>query len=164
MYSCLFKYLTISSGVALEDKTVVPATDQAITCLVSGLSENTPITWIGPDNLDISESDTDNYVVSQGSYVSGSKAATLTIKSAKLNTLTSGSVFKCKLKSSLYPTNSPEVIKEMNLNFFSLSMLILHVYTSLLCSYLHRLLKNLRTFGAVRSYNSKNASNSEAWD
>ena len=111
----------IFSDVALEDKTVVPATDQAITCLVSGLSQNTPVTWIGPDNLSISESDTDNYVVSQGSYVSGSKAATLTVKAEKLATLTSGDIFKCKLKSSLYPVDSPEVVKQMNLNFFTLS-------------------------------------------
>ena len=126
-YGALLKTITnclnckIFSDVALEDRTVVPATDQAITCLVSGLSQNTPVTWIGPDNLDISESDTENYVVSQGSYVSGSKAATLTVKAAKLATLTSGDVFKCKLKSSLYPDDSPEVIKQMNLNFFTLS-------------------------------------------
>ena len=96
----------------------MPAKNQDIICLVSGLSQNTPVTWIGPDNLEISESDTDNYVINQGDYFSGNKAATLTVTAAKMATLSSGSVFKCKLRSSLYPTHSPDVVKEMELSFF----------------------------------------------
>ena len=106
--------------VTLEDRTVVPATDQAITCSVSGLSQNTPVTWIGPDDNEISETDTSNYEISQGNFIFTNKAPTLTIKAAKMGSLTSGAVFKCKLRSSLYPTHSPDVVKEMELSFFTL--------------------------------------------
>ena len=91
-----------------------------MTCTISGLSQNTPVTWIDPDNVEISTSDTDNYVIDQGSFVFGSKASTLTIKTAKLAVLSSGNVFKCKLKSALYPDNSPNVVKEMSLTVLSL--------------------------------------------
>ena len=108
----------IFPDVALEDRTVVPVKNQDIICLVSGLSQNTPVTWIGPDNLEISESDTENYIINQGEFIFENKAATLTVTAAKMATLSSGSVFKCKLRSSLYPTHSPDVVKEMELSFF----------------------------------------------
>ena len=113
-------YFHAITDATLDDRTVVPATDQAITCSVSGLSQNTPVTWIGPDDNEISESDTNNYEISQGSFIFTNKAATLTIKAAKMGSLTSGAVFKCKLRSSLYPTHSPDVVKEMELSFFTL--------------------------------------------
>ena len=90
-----------------------------ITCTVFGLSQNTPVTWIGPDNIEISDSDTNNYIIDQGSYAFGNKASTLTIKTAKLDDLSSGDVFKCKLKSALYPVDSPDVIKEMTLTLLN---------------------------------------------
>ena len=96
------------------------ATDQTITCALSGLSLDTPVTWIGPDNNEISDSDTSNYVIDQGSYSLGSKSSTLTIKTAKLAVLTSGDVFKCKLKSSLFAVHSPDVIKQMKLTLLKL--------------------------------------------
>ena len=114
--------------MTFEDRTVVPATDKTITCSISGLSENTPVTWIGPDNLEISKADNLNYVSEEGEYVLGSKAATLTIKAAKISSLSSGSVFKCKLKSSRYPINSPDVVKEMELSFYTFgNTLITHL-------------------------------------
>ena len=96
------------------------ATDQTITCALSGLSLDTQVTWIGPDNNEISDSDTSNYVIDQGSYSLGSKSSTLTIKTAKLAVLTSGDVFKCKLKSSLFTVHSPDVIKQMKLTLLKL--------------------------------------------
>ena len=113
--------------ISLEDKSVSTAKEQAIICSISGLSENTPVTWIDPDNNDISNTDTDNYVIDQGSYSLGSKSATLLIKTAKLATLTSGDTFKCKLKSAEYPTHSPEVVQSM-----VLSLLTLGTYFSIL--------------------------------
>ena len=103
-----------------EDKAVTTATEQNLVCTISDLSENTPITWLDPDNNEISESDTDNYVINQGSYVFGSKASTLTITPAKLSSLSSGDVFKCKLKSARYPADSPEVVREMTLTLLAL--------------------------------------------
>ena len=89
-------------------------------CTISGLSQNSPVTWIGPDNNEISDSDTNNYVIDQGNYIFESIATTLTIKTAKFASLSSGDVFKCKLKSARYPNDSPEVVKEMTLTLLSL--------------------------------------------
>ena len=98
-----------------EDRSVLADVDQKLTCTISGLSQDTPVTWIGPDNNEISDSDTSNYVVDQGSYSLGSKSSTLTIKTVKLQSLSSSSIFKCQLKSALFPTFSPEVVNEMTL-------------------------------------------------
>ena len=100
------------------------ATDQTIVCSISDLSLDTPVTWIDPDNNEISTSDTNNYVIDQGSFSLGAKTSTLTIKTAKLAVLTSGGVFKCKLKSSLYATYSPDVIKAMTLTLLTLGKLV----------------------------------------
>ena len=96
-------------------------TDQTITCTVSGLSQDTLFEWVDPDNNQISESDTNNYVIDQGSYVFGSKQSTLTIKQAKLGNLAASSIFKCRLTSSRYPTFSPSVEKSMTLTLIGLS-------------------------------------------
>ena len=96
-------------------------------CTISGLSQNSPVTWIGPDDNEISESDTNNYAIDQGTYIFGSKASTLTIKTAKFASLSSGDVFKCKLKSSLYPNDSPDVVKEMVLTLLTLGNKSFHL-------------------------------------
>ena len=77
--------------------------------------------WIDPDDNEISDSDNTNYLIDQGDYDFGAKVSTLTIKQAKLATLATGSVYKCKIKSALYPTHSPDVVKEMTLTFLGLS-------------------------------------------
>jgi hypothetical protein len=96
--------------------------DQILTCTLSGLSENAPVIWIDPANNEISNTDTNNYIIDQGTYVLGNKVATLTIKEAKVITLSSGSVFKCKVRSALYPKYSPDVVKEIILNFLGLGI------------------------------------------
>ena len=110
------------SVVTFEDRSVTTATDQTITCGITGLSAETAVTWTGPDDNEISASDTNNYIISQGSYLVGSKSSSLTIKTGKLSTLSTTSVFKCKLKSAFYPTHSPDVIKEMTLTLLTLGM------------------------------------------
>ena len=112
--------ITFFPGVTFEDRSVVTVIAQTITCAISDLSQYTPITWVDPDDNDILTTDTYNYIISQGNYDSGKKSSTLTIKTAKLAGLTSGDVFKCKLKSALYPTNSPEVVKSMVLSLLAL--------------------------------------------
>ena len=107
-----------------EAKSLTTATEQTLTCGISGLSTETLVTWIDPDNNEISVSDSDNYVIDQGNYVFGSKASTLTIKTAKLAVLSSGDVFKCKLKSALYPDDSPDVVREMTLTLLTLGKII----------------------------------------
>ena len=96
------------------------------------MSKNSPVTWIGPDNNEISDSDTNNYVINQGLYVFGSKASTLTIKTAKFASLSSGDVFKCKLKSALYPNDSPDVVKEMVLTLLALGYNLFDILSSFL--------------------------------
>ena len=119
-------YIIQISDVVFEDRSVIAEVDQTLTCTISGLSQDTPVTWIGPDNNEISTSDTNNYVIAQGTFSSGNKESTLTIKTVKLQSLTSSSVFKCQMKSSLYPTFSPEVVNEMTLTLLgALGMLIL---------------------------------------
>ena len=108
------------SAVVFDDVAVPRPIQQVLICSVTGLSQNTPVTWIGPDNNEISSSDSSNYVVEQGNYDAGDKISTLTIKLAKVATLSLESVFKCKLKSAIYPTHSPDVEKEMTLTFLEL--------------------------------------------
>ena len=99
-----------------------PSTDFPLTCAISGLSQDTPVTWIGPDNNEISGSD--SYVIDQGSFVFGNKISTLTIKQSKILTLPATSSYKCKLKSALYPAASPDVVKEMTLTLLELGKII----------------------------------------
>ena len=105
--------------MSLLDRTITTATDQTITCTISGLSQESLVTWIGPDNIEISDTDTNNYVIDQGSFVFGNKAPTLTIKTAKISTLSSGDTYKCQVKSSIYPTYSPVVMKDMSLTLLT---------------------------------------------
>ena len=120
----------VFSAVDFEDRTVATGIDQSLTCTISGLSQDTPVTWIDPDNNEISNTDTNNYVIDQGTYVFGSKASTLEIKQSKLENLSSPSIFKCKLKTARYPTYSPDVVKEMTLTLIGLSMNITILYSS----------------------------------
>ena len=110
----------ISAAVTFIDRTVTTAVNQLLTCTISGLSQNTPISWIDPDNNVISDSDTDNYNIDQMAFVFGNTASILTIKTAKLAVLSSGDVFSCKLKSAQYPDDSPDVVKEMTLTLLTL--------------------------------------------
>ena len=111
--------------MSLLDRTITTATDQTITCSISGLSQDSLVTWIGPDNVVISDTDTNNYVIDQGSFVFGNKVPTLTIKTAKISTLSSGDIYKCQVKSSLYPTYSPVVVKDMSLTLLTFGNLII---------------------------------------
>ena len=98
---------------------VVPLSDQVITCALTGISEYMPVTWIGPDNNEISSSDTDNYLIEEGAFIFEEFSSYLTIKVAKFDALPSSSNFKCSVKSTLYPADSPEVVKEMTLTILS---------------------------------------------
>lgn len=110
-------------AVEFEDRSVPIATDQNILCTISGLSQDTPVTWIGPDNNEITEADIDEYLIDQGSFFSESKVSTLTIKRVQFVSLSSGDVFKCRVRSSKYPIDSPEVTTEMVLTLLTLGKL-----------------------------------------
>ena len=106
--------------LSLADRTVSTATAQTITCSITGLSQDSSVTWIDPDNSQISVFDTGNYVIDQATYVFGNKQPTLTIKASKLSSLTTGDIFKCQLRSSLYSLYSPDVTDEMVLTLLNL--------------------------------------------
>ena len=103
----------------MQDALIVPTSDYSIRCDITGLSDDTPIVWIGPDNNEISTEDTAEYVIEPGVYLFENTFSFLTIKAGKLASLPSPSIFKCKVKSSFYPTYSPEVVKEMSLTKLS---------------------------------------------
>ena len=107
----------------MDDVAAPVSVEQTITCSISGLSANTPVSWIDPADNEISASDTNNYEIDQGTYVFGNKVSTLTIKQTVLASLPTTSVYKCKLKSSLYSTYSTDVVKEMTLTLLQLGMI-----------------------------------------
>ena len=110
--------------MVFEDKTAAIGSETTLTCSITGLSSDTPVTWIGPDENQISQFDTSNYVVDQGNFLDGNKESTLLIKLLKMQSLSSSSNFKCQLKSALYPTYSPVVQKQMTLTVLTLSMVM----------------------------------------
>lgn len=113
--------------MTFDDRSVSTVKDQTLTCSISGLSQDSPVTWIGPDNQDVTVSDPSSYIVKQGNFESNGKESTLTIDADKFLSLRSGDVFKCTLRSSLYP-DSPEMVKEMTLTLLRLCGLLLWHY------------------------------------
>ena len=101
--------------MVFEDVAAPVSTELTLVCAITGISQETPVTWIGPDDSEISGSDTTRYVIDQGNFIFFSKASTLTIKQSVIASLSPSSNFKCKVKSALYPTHSPAVVKEMTL-------------------------------------------------
>lgn len=114
-----FYHLNISA-VEFIDRSVSKRKDQILTCTISGLSQDSQVTWIKPDNNEISDSDTENYVIDQGTFAFGRKASTLTIKQQVLSLLPETSVYKCKLKSSAFPEYSLESVNSMTLTLLVL--------------------------------------------
>ena len=108
------------SAVEFIDRSVSKRKDQILTCTISGLSQDSQVTWIKPDNNKISDSDTENYVIDQGTFAFGRKASTLTIKQQVLSLLPETSVYKCKLKSSAFPEYSLESVNSMTLTLLVL--------------------------------------------
>ena len=108
------------SAVEFIDRSVSKRKDQILTCTISGLSQDSQVTWIKPDNNEISDSDTENYVIDQGTFAFGRKASTLTIKQQVLSLLPETSVYKCKLKSSAFPEYSLESVNSMTLTLLVL--------------------------------------------
>ena len=100
------------SAVLLEDKSLVTATTQSITCSLSGLSASADIVWIDPQNANIPISGAD-YSVNTGSVSSGNQESVLVIQPSILQSMVGNTTYKCQAKSTLYPDNSPNVIKEV---------------------------------------------------
>ena len=94
---------------------VTTAIDQVISCDISGLggTDDATVQWLGPDNDTPIASDTTNYVVDQGSASGGAQKTTLTIKPAKLTTLSGTLIYKCSVTSGQY-SSSPAYKKDVS--------------------------------------------------
>ena len=99
----------------MDDRSVVTANDQTITCAITGLSQTATVSWTGPDGA---MSDGTEYTVAQGTDDgSGAQDSTLTIKTAKLEALVAlgtTSTFTCHITSGEY-TESETSSKAMTL-------------------------------------------------
>ena len=105
--------------MTLDDKSVVTADAQTITCAITGLSETATVAWKDTDGGAIS-SDGD-YTVAQGTESGGGQDSTLTITAAKLQTLGSTSNFTCEVTSGEY-TDSDAASNTMTLTILTFSM------------------------------------------
>ena len=82
--------------------------DQKLTCHISGLDENQPVTVTWKDPVDAIVSDDSNYSQDAGTAdINGHQEAVLTIKQVKMQTYTSTFTYKCSVKSSQYPDSPP---------------------------------------------------------
>ena len=82
--------------------------NQKLTCKIEGLDDSHPATvaWKDPDNAAVSEMDTGNYSLSQGTVDgNGNQEAVLTIKTAKLSDFDGQAslTYTCSVTSSQYP-------------------------------------------------------------
>ena len=87
----------------MGDRSVVTASDQTITCAISGLSvsQTATVSWTDPAGATIS--DGDDYTVVEGTADgSGEQESTLTIKTIKLQALETTSTFTCDVTSGQY--------------------------------------------------------------
>ena len=96
----------------MADRSVVTASDQTITCAMTGLSQTASVSWTDPGGATIS--DGDNYDVVEGTESGGTQESTLTIKTAKLQTLGTTSTFTCDVTSGEY-TDSEAASNTMTL-------------------------------------------------
>ena len=99
------------SAVSSTPKQVTTAVDQTLTCVIEELDTNgTPVTvtWKDPTDTEVEDSDTTNYVLSQGEVQSGVQKAELTVKAVKLASFSGQSLFtyKCSVQYPGSPASS----------------------------------------------------------
>ena len=99
------------SAVSSTLKQVTTAVDQTLTCVIEELDTNgTPVTvtWKDPTDTVVEDSDTTNYVLSQGEVQSGVQNAELTVKAVRLASFSGQSSFtyKCSVQYSGSPASS----------------------------------------------------------
>lgn len=110
----IYRYLESKiSAVTSTAKQVTTAVDQTLTCTIGELdASGTPVTvtWTDPSNGAVSDGDTANYVLAQGTVDgSGVQNAELTIKAAKLASFTGQASFtyKCSVGYDGSPASAP---------------------------------------------------------
>ena len=98
----------------MNDKSVVTATDQQITCYITDISETATVIWKNQDGASLI--DVDGYTVSHGTVTNGTQESVLNITSTTLQSLESSSIFTCVVQSSVYPDSSSSDTRNMTLN------------------------------------------------
>lgn len=96
--------------------------DQELTCNISGLDDDQPVsvTWKDPDGNTVNN-DT-NYSLDPGTVDdNGSQAAVLTIKQVKMETYKSTFTYKCSARSTQYPGSPPSPDVDVIVNLISTS-------------------------------------------
>ncbi|KAL5249910.1 hypothetical protein ACHWQZ_G015848 [Mnemiopsis leidyi] len=90
-------------------KQVTTAVDQTLTCVIGGLEPSgdpVTVTWKDPSGVAVSDSDTTNYGLAQGTVDgSGVQNAVLTIKVAKLSGFSSSFTYKCSAQYTGSPSS-----------------------------------------------------------
>ena len=86
--------------MTLDDKSVVTASEQTISCVINGLSQTAIVSWKDPDGTIITSGD--NYEVVEGT-VDDAGQQNSTISTNKLADLEETSVFTCEVTSGEYP-------------------------------------------------------------
>ncbi|KAL5247349.1 hypothetical protein ACHWQZ_G019273 [Mnemiopsis leidyi] len=103
--SVSLKVFTLTSTT----KQVTTAVDQTLTCIIRGLDANgvpVTVTWKDPSGNAVSDSDTTNYDLAQGTVDgAGVQNAVLTIKIAKLGGFSSSFTYKCSAQYSGSPSS-----------------------------------------------------------
>ncbi|KAL5263062.1 hypothetical protein ACHWQZ_G008457 [Mnemiopsis leidyi] len=95
-------------SVASTAMSITVHSDQELTCNISGLDDDQPVsvTWKDPDGNTVNN-DT-NYSLDPGTVDdNGSQAAVLTIKKVKMETYKSTFTYKCSARSTQYPGSPP---------------------------------------------------------
>ena len=104
--------------------------EQTLTCTIGGLDASHPVevVWEDPDSGTVSDTDTGNYSVAQGSVdADGIQNAVLTIKPVKLTSLVSGGstsfTYTCSVKSTQYGSSPASDAVDVVANVLSLGRL-----------------------------------------
>ena len=105
----------------MDDKSVVTASAQTITCAITGLSATATVSWTDPDGAAIADGAGADYTVDQGTESGGEQDSTLTITSTKLQALDTSSTFTCEVTSGEY-TDSDAASNTMTLTTLVFSM------------------------------------------
>ena len=96
------------SDVTSTPTSVTNDSEQKLTCHISGLNENQPVTVTWKDPVGNIVSNDSNYSQDAGTAdTQGCQEAVLTIKQVKMQTYTSNFTYKCSVKSSQYPDSPP---------------------------------------------------------
>ena len=126
------KLLNISSLAVNTsgDKSLTTGKDQVLSCTITSLDAAATVKWIDPAGSDVPTNDPTNYIVVDGSgtYSSSTNSQTtqLTIKAAKMATISTAATYKCSVTSGQYST-SPASETSITITPIGTSFVCMHI-------------------------------------